>query len=223
MHLQRQSSHNIRELRKPKIVNEIFKVSPNNSNNSKQNNNKQHTILNRNTEGAKSNGYLKEVKTIPPSYDRKEIRQESKFIEKAKVIPANRFVISEQDKTVQKNENSFETKSKYAEIDSHNQKEVTKKLIIEENEVEIRKLNIEDRVRNMRAKEAIRRSKSLADVEIGDVVKGNVNQILYRIKSKDELRFEEKKEVIDAKERPRKKSVLEKIALFEVSAILNFK
>lgn len=169
MCLQRQSSHDTRELRKPKIVNEILKTSNNNNN---QNNYKHPTILNRNREGQK--------------HSREE------------------------------------PKSKYNESYSHNQKEVSKKQMIGENEIVIRKLNVEERVRSMQ-KEAMRRSKSVADEEIGDLVKGNVNQILYRIKSREELSYEEKKEVINEKERPRKKSVLAKIALFEVRVTLNYK
>lgn len=242
VYLQRQSSEEIkqnRELRKPKIVNEVFKPPPPN-NNSKQNNSNQHKILNRNNEGPKSIEYLEEFKT--KRVDQKQIGQELKFTEKAEIIDMKSDDISKQDnavtntllddeinkicdETVHKNHNGLETKSKHKndpltlnnEIDSVNQREVNKKHTKGESEIEIRKLNVNDRVRNMQSKEETRRSKSLADVEIGDVIKGNVNEILYRIKSRENLNYGGNKEVINAKERPRKKSVLEKIALFEVS------
>ncbi|CAG9789863.1 unnamed protein product [Diatraea saccharalis] len=56
--------------------------------------------------------------------------------------------------------------------------------------------------------------KSVADLELGDAVKGKVHELIYRMNSNERLNVE-KKEVISAKERPRKKSVSEKIALFE--------
>lgn len=229
MFLQRQSSeekNQTRELRKPKIVNEILKPGPPN-NFSKQKYNKQHTTVNS----------LVDAKIKRD--ERKHIEQVTKLMEKEKL--KDKFDISEQDNTFKKtfssdkinkigdkivheDQNVFERKSKfknelltlYNEFDSRNQKEVNNG---GEYDIEIRKLTVEDRVRNMQTRDVMRRSKSLADVqEIGNALKGNVNQILYKIKSRDHLNFEEKREVINVKERPRKKSVLEKIALFEVSA-----
>ncbi|CAH2987675.1 unnamed protein product [Chilo suppressalis] len=58
------------------------------------------------------------------------------------------------------------------------------------------------------------RIKSVADLDLGDAVKGKVHNMIVRMNSVEMLNVE-KKEVISAKERPRKKSVSEKIALFE--------
>ncbi|RVE46079.1 hypothetical protein evm_009243 [Chilo suppressalis] len=59
------------------------------------------------------------------------------------------------------------------------------------------------------------RTKSVADLDLGDAVKGKVHNMIVRMNSVEMLNVE-KKEVISAKERPRKKSVSEKIALFEL-------
>ncbi|KAL0852756.1 hypothetical protein ABMA27_012575 [Loxostege sticticalis] len=59
----------------------------------------------------------------------------------------------------------------------------------------------------------MRKAKSVAELDLGDAVKGKVHNLIVRMKSMD--KSVEKKEAISAKERPRKKSVSEKIAMFE--------
>lgn len=68
-----------------------------------------------------------------------------------------------------------------------------------------------------RSTEELKRAKSLAELDLGDVVQGQVKRIVGRIKSVDFSRRESVKTEINIKEMPRKMSVLEKIALFEVS------
>ncbi|XP_048485829.1 uncharacterized protein LOC105392607 isoform X2 [Plutella xylostella] len=58
----------------------------------------------------------------------------------------------------------------------------------------------------------ITRSKSIVDIELGKSIKGKVHHI---IESMNVEKVSLHKEVINSKERPRKKSVMEKIALFE--------
>lgn len=67
----------------------------------------------------------------------------------------------------------------------------------------------------------LKKAKSVAELDLGDAVKGKVHDIIVRMRSVDRSGGE-KREVISVKERPRKKSVSEKIALFEVSLILIF-
>ncbi|XP_063836927.1 uncharacterized protein LOC135086093 isoform X2 [Ostrinia nubilalis] len=64
-----------------------------------------------------------------------------------------------------------------------------------------------------RSQDNLKKAKSTADLDLGDAVKGKVQDLIVRMKSVD--RSVEKKDVINPKERPRKKSVSEKIALFE--------
>lgn len=67
-------------------------------------------------------------------------------------------------------------------------------------------------------REDIKRTKSLAELDLGDVVKGKVQRMVYKIKSVDLEKAETPRaRKISVKEMPRKSSVLEKIALFEVS------
>lgn len=61
----------------------------------------------------------------------------------------------------------------------------------------------------------LKKSKSVAELDLGDAVRGKVQDMIVRMKSVERLGVE-KREVINARERPRKKSVSEKIALFEV-------
>lgn len=65
--------------------------------------------------------------------------------------------------------------------------------------------------------EELRRVKSLAELDLGDVVQGKVKMIVGRMKSVDFSRRESVKTEISEKELPKKMSVWEKIALFEVS------
>lgn len=68
------------------------------------------------------------------------------------------------------------------------------------------------------SREDIKRTKSLAELDLGDAVKGQVQRMVYRIKSVDFDRIETTKaRKISLREMPKKSSVLEKIALFEVS------
>ncbi|XP_013195740.2 titin isoform X2 [Amyelois transitella] len=60
------------------------------------------------------------------------------------------------------------------------------------------------------------RPKSLAEMDLGDAVKGKVHQMIIRMNSTEKI--ETNKKVIDPRERPRKKSVSKIIALFEKSA-----
>ncbi|KAJ8705764.1 hypothetical protein PYW08_012810 [Mythimna loreyi] len=64
--------------------------------------------------------------------------------------------------------------------------------------------------------EELKRAKSLAELDLGDVVHGKVKRIVGRIKSVDFGRRGSVKTEINAKELPRKMSVWEKIALFEI-------
>lgn len=64
----------------------------------------------------------------------------------------------------------------------------------------------------------MKRAKSLAELDLGNAVAGKVKQMVIRIKSVDKLDGA-RKEVIDAREKPRRGSVSERIALFEVSHI----
>lgn len=66
-----------------------------------------------------------------------------------------------------------------------------------------------------RSTEELKRAKSLAELDLGDVVQGQVKRIVGRIKSVDFSRRESVKTEINIKELPRKMSVLEKIALYE--------
>lgn len=68
----------------------------------------------------------------------------------------------------------------------------------------------------LRPEEDFRRTKSVAELDLGDAVKGKVNNIILRIKSVDRIELD-RRETISKKEMPRKRSVSEKIALFEVS------
>lgn len=68
----------------------------------------------------------------------------------------------------------------------------------------------------LRKEDDIRRAKSLAELDLGDAVKGKVGNMILRMKSVDRIVLD-RKETINKKEMPRKRSVLEKIALFEVS------
>ncbi|CAH0599571.1 unnamed protein product [Chrysodeixis includens] len=66
------------------------------------------------------------------------------------------------------------------------------------------------------SKEELKRAKSVAELDLGDAVNGNVQRILGRIKSVDfDSRRNVKTEKINVKEMPKKLSVLEKIRLFE--------
>lgn len=77
-------------------------------------------------------------------------------------------------------------------------------------------LTIEDRLKRMtsRKEEEMKRSKSVAELDIGDTVKGKVHRMIVRINSIEKIELEKKE--INVKERPRKRLVSEKIALFEV-------
>lgn len=68
----------------------------------------------------------------------------------------------------------------------------------------------------VKAKDDMRRTKSVAELDLGDAVKGKVNKIISRINSFDLL---EEKNQSKVKDLPRKRSVSEKIALFEVSKL----
>jgi hypothetical protein len=83
-------------------------------------------------------------------------------------------------------------------------------------------LSIEKRIRRLTSTDIdgdVRLAKSY-DLDVCEL-KGKVSEIKHRIKSTDRLNVE-KGEVICEKERPRKKSVSEKIALFEVRNKRNF-
>lgn len=80
--------------------------------------------------------------------------------------------------------------------------------------VESRKI----RLKSTTEESNMRRTKSYAELDLGEAVKGKVLQMIVRINSMENI-LVEKKEVISAKERPRKMSVSEKIALFEVSIV----
>lgn len=91
---------------------------------------------------------------------------------------------------------------------------------IESREVNKRENLIENRLRRLKSAAGLdimklERSKSAVEIEIEKSVKGKVSNIIRSMKSTDSLETP-KREVISVKERPRKKSVLEKIALFEV-------
>nr|XP_049703882.1 uncharacterized protein LOC110382948 [Helicoverpa armigera] len=66
--------------------------------------------------------------------------------------------------------------------------------------------------------EELKRAKSLAELDLGDAVNGKVRRIVGRIKSVDFARRDSVKTEINAKELPKKLTVLEKIALFEGKA-----
>lgn len=68
-----------------------------------------------------------------------------------------------------------------------------------------------------KAKDEMKTAKSLAELDLGDAVKGKVNRMIVRINSVEKIEAEIKEAPINIKEMPRKRSVSEKIALFEVS------
>lgn len=73
------------------------------------------------------------------------------------------------------------------------------------------------------SREDFKRAKSLAELDLGDAVHGQVRRMVGRMKSVDFGRRESVKvEKISIKEMPKKMSVLEKIALFEVTINIFF-
>ncbi|XP_072941173.1 uncharacterized protein [Epargyreus clarus] len=60
----------------------------------------------------------------------------------------------------------------------------------------------------------IKKSRSLAELDFGDAMKGKVRNMIVRMNSLERINLG-RKEIIDIKERPRTRSVSEKIALFE--------
>ncbi|XP_075989277.1 uncharacterized protein LOC142985166 [Anticarsia gemmatalis] len=73
----------------------------------------------------------------------------------------------------------------------------------------------------VRPREDIKRAKSLAELDLGDVVKGQVQRMVYRMKSMDFEKHDTPRSSISIKEMPKKSSVLEKILLFEGKASSN--
>ncbi|XP_041968348.1 uncharacterized protein LOC121725436 [Aricia agestis] len=67
--------------------------------------------------------------------------------------------------------------------------------------------------KNINVDSEMKRAKSLAELDLGDAVNGKVKKMIYRMKSVDKI--EHRKEIINSRERPRKGSVSERIALFE--------
>ncbi|XP_063390777.1 uncharacterized protein LOC134676349 [Cydia fagiglandana] len=80
-------------------------------------------------------------------------------------------------------------------------------------------LPVKEKINRLKSYEDInmKKAKSTAELDLGDAVKGKVKKMIVRMNSSellDDVRPKEV-EVISAKERPRKRSVSEKIALFE--------
>lgn len=81
---------------------------------------------------------------------------------------------------------------------------------------------VKEKIKRLKSHEDgnLRRAKSTAELDIGEAVKGKVKNMIVRMNSTDFLDDRddilEEKEKISPKERPRKRSVSEKIAMFEV-------
>lgn len=67
--------------------------------------------------------------------------------------------------------------------------------------------------------DADKRAKSVAELDIGDSMKGRVRQMVYRMNSMERMRMLMRSDTTDRKDRLRKVSINDRVALFEVSLL----
>ncbi|CAB3232256.1 unnamed protein product [Arctia plantaginis] len=121
------------------------------------------------------------------------------------------------------NRNPTKNKAAYYTEKSSNLTTLSIQDNINKTDINIRNKRVENNIHELDvvydSREDKKRTKSLAELDLGDAVKGQVQRMVYRIKSVDFDRIETSRaRKISLKEMPKKSSVLEKIALFEKKA-----
>ncbi|CAH2101277.1 unnamed protein product [Euphydryas editha] len=222
---------------KPKIVQEFLKTSENvfDFNINKNTNKIQNDVNNRVYNKSTSNDFEDKLdKNISSVYDNNSNLQSnyhkiynkvhSSIINRLNSIE-NKFKRGVFEEISTKNETlNVIHESNLKEISSVSEPNITIKKVqndtnsIEENDVFTSNNDEKDMFKEYRAKrdpDADKRAKSVAELDIGDSVKGRVRQMVYRMNSMERMRMLMRSDTVVRKDKLRKVSITDRVALFE--------